>query len=69
MTSSRSSGFSNLRPKDLAHTRQLYINLVEKNQLPECYDPGEWESKDFHEAKAIQDFSIHITWCFADDDG
>lgn len=40
------------------HTRRLDIYLVEKNKLPEGYDPAEWESKGFHEAKTIQDFAI-----------
>jgi hypothetical protein len=49
---------SNLRPKGVAIRAGSIFIWWRNNKLPEGYDPAEWESKGFHEAKTIQDFVI-----------
>jgi len=36
----------------------IRIHLLEKNQIPEGYNPDEFESKGFHRTKSLVDFPI-----------
>jgi len=38
--------------------KSFSIHLEEKNNLPQGFNPSEYESKGFYEAKKIQDFPI-----------
>jgi hypothetical protein len=43
---------------------ELHIHLTEKNILPDGYNPEDWESKGFTEAKKIQDFPLRGNMVF-----
>ena len=38
--------------------QELYIEIEEKNELPNGYDSSKYECKDFQSGKPIQDFPI-----------
>ena len=40
------------------NSRYFYLFLDKKNELPNQYNPLEYESKGFYDPKEIQDFSI-----------
>ena len=44
---------------EVSHKRMIYhIHLTEKNELPQGYTKGYYESKGFYKPKIIQDFPI-----------
>ena len=36
----------------------IHIHLIEKNRVPEGYDPADYESKGFHRVRKLVDFPI-----------